>query len=128
MVHSHSSWSTFGLHLVRLCRFIFLRYQTMEVGPSSRTKEKCHLPWFDSMVHNVNRPSVWNVISFLALISMHGCEIYSPYDWNFLKLRFNSLYTICPNLNTPIFNLTSLHTKGHFTPGGWGQFPLRLIA
>ena len=28
----------------------------MEVGPSSQTMEKDHLPWSDFMVHRVNRP------------------------------------------------------------------------
>jgi hypothetical protein len=30
----------------------------MEVGLSSRTMEKGHLPWSDFMVHGVNRPFV----------------------------------------------------------------------
>ena len=42
----------------RLCKLIFLRNQTMEVGPSSRTMEKCHLPWSDFMIHGVNMPLV----------------------------------------------------------------------
>ena len=51
-----------GLHLVRghkrLCKLIFIikKIQTMKVGPSSRTMEKCHLPWSNVMVHGVNQP------------------------------------------------------------------------
>ena len=34
----------------------FLRFQTMNVGPSSRTMEKNHLSWSDFMVHGVTNP------------------------------------------------------------------------
>ena len=40
LVHGHSSWSTFGLHIVRtqkLCKLILLRNQTMTVGPWKKT-------------------------------------------------------------------------------------------
>jgi hypothetical protein len=43
LVHGHSTWSTLGLHLVRgprLCKLVFSRDRTMEVGPSSPTMEK----------------------------------------------------------------------------------------
>ena len=55
LVHGHSSWSTFGLHLVRgpkALQIDFLRNQTLEVGPWSQTMEKSshfmvwlHCPW-----------------------------------------------------------------------------------
>ena len=37
----------------------FLRSQTMEVGPWTRTIDKGHLPWSNFMVHSVNWP--WRV-------------------------------------------------------------------
>ena len=52
LVHGHSSWSTFGLHLVKgpkgFVHQVFLRNRTMEKG---------HLPWPGFMSHGVNGPS-----------------------------------------------------------------------
>ena len=59
LVHGHSSWSTFGLQLVRgprLSNLSFLRSRTMKVGPWYRTIEKNPLPWSDFMVYNINQP------------------------------------------------------------------------
>ena len=61
-VHGHSSWSTFGLHLVKDPKafyFDFLRVLTMEVGPL--TKAIFHGSEF--MVHGVNRPYVHSNLS-----------------------------------------------------------------
>ena len=62
----------------RLCKLIFFCiYGTMEVGLSSRNMEKCHLPWFDLIVHGVN----WPLVSPILIVSLHtNCEhgIVSP--------------------------------------------------
>ena len=55
-VHGHSSWSTFGLDLVRDSKALsidFLRNQTMNCRPSSRTMKKGHLPWSNFMIDGV---------------------------------------------------------------------------
>ena len=65
LVQGHSSWSTFGLHLVRgprLSKLFFLWSRTMEVGRWTQTIDKGHLPWSDFMVHSVNRPWVGGVL------------------------------------------------------------------
>ena len=40
-----------------LYKVVFIRNRPMNVGPSSWTMGKNHLPWSDFMAHDVNGPS-----------------------------------------------------------------------
>ena len=62
-IHFLGAWSFFLIHIrftpseesiVFVHWVFFIKNQTMEVGPSSRTMKKCHLPWSNLMVHGVN--------------------------------------------------------------------------
>ena len=53
----HSVYTYWGAQ--RLCKLVFFKYWTMEVGPSSQTMEEGHLPWSAFMGHGVNRLFVW---------------------------------------------------------------------
>jgi hypothetical protein len=58
-VHGHSSWSTFGLHLVKgpwTMKTNILVTRTMEVVPWNGPTQNRPLTWDDFMVHSVNRP------------------------------------------------------------------------
>jgi hypothetical protein len=64
LVHGHSSWSTFGLHLVIDPKALYidsLRNRTMDVESSSRTMERGHLSWSDLMVLGVNGPKAYEI-------------------------------------------------------------------
>ena len=56
-VHGHSSWSTFGSHLVWGPKTLYIDiFEKLDHGCWSM--EKDHLPWSDFMVHGVNWPLV----------------------------------------------------------------------
>ena len=62
-MHGHSSWSTFGLHLVKgpwTMKTNILVTCTMEVVPWSRPTQNRPLTWDDFMVHSVNCPLVYS--------------------------------------------------------------------
>ena len=78
LVHGHSSWSTFNLHLLRgpkALEVYFLRNWTMDVELSSRTMEKGHFPWSDFMVHGVNQTLLLLIICLIH--SLFQCKIVS---------------------------------------------------
>jgi hypothetical protein len=59
LMHGHSSWSTFDSYLMRGPKTLSIDLKinrTMDIGPSSQTIEKGHLPWSHFMVHGVNWP------------------------------------------------------------------------
>ena len=120
LMHDHSYWSTFDLHLVRSPKtlwMVLLRIQTMGVEPWSWTTEKYHLPWPDFMVHGVNRALVWSMtisisleVRYLDLYTKSlramvrvGCKRDSP---------FENVETPCPSwIVAHIF-----HEGGHSLP------------
>ena len=91
-MHGHSSWSTFGLHLVKgpwTMKTNILVTQTMEVIPWSRPTQNRPLTWDDFMVHSVNRPlprvciglqciSLFSDSSYCVLCSDNISMDYSP--------------------------------------------------
>ena len=100
LVHGHSSWSTFGLHLVKgpwTMKTNILVTRTMEVVPWSRPTQSRPLTWDDFMVHSVNRPSF--IVSLTEPINvkwfLSSCRVVSfLLDFSSLNLLFE-LKCVC---------------------------------
>jgi hypothetical protein len=112
-VHGHSSWSTFGLHLVMkgpwTMKTNILVTRTMEVVPWSRPTQNRPLTWDGFMVHSVNCP--W-VNSFFTLQ-----EIYIS-----ILLFFNADYA--PHITT---TLEKLITNGRQLHSRWFACTLKVV-
>ena len=57
LLHGHSSWSTFGLHLVRAQKTLWIDF-FKKLDNVRWSIERTHLQWLDFMVHGVNRALV----------------------------------------------------------------------
>lgn len=58
----------------------------MEVGPSSRTTKKGHLPWFDFMVHGVSWPPQ-NMVVKIKILSYIWLKITFKLEGDSLSVQ-----------------------------------------